>query len=76
MEWHVKLTLAAFGIAIIGIVAFSVIVLPWAWNVSYGEKEKKYEIRTCQDLQDMNKDLDGVYILMNDIDCREFLNDK
>lgn len=32
------------------------------------QKPKVYEIKTCQDLKDMNKDLDGVYILMNDID--------
>ena len=39
-------------------------------------KSKVYEIRTCEDLQNMNKDLEGVYILMNDIDCGEYLNDK
>lgn len=32
-------------------------------------KQKIYQIKTCQDLQDMNKDLDGIYILMNNIDC-------
>jgi hypothetical protein len=35
-----------------------------------------HEIRTCQDLMDINKDLDGTYILMNDIECGEYLNDK
>ena len=34
-----------------------------------------YEVRTCQDLMNINKDLDGTYILMNDIDCGEYLND-
>lgn len=34
-------------------------------------KPKVHEIRTCQDLQDINKDLDGVYILMNDIDGKD-----
>lgn len=29
----------------------------------------KYEIETCEDLQNINYDLDGNYILLNDIDC-------
>ena len=34
----------------------------------YFEDPDIYEIRTCQDLRDVHKDLDGDYILMNDID--------
>jgi hypothetical protein len=32
---------------------------------------KVYEVRTCQDLQDMRNDLEGTYILMNNIDGSE-----
>lgn len=33
--------------------------------------KKIYEIRTCEDLKAINNDLDGVYILMNDIDGKD-----
>jgi hypothetical protein len=31
-----------------------------------------YRITTCEELQAVNDDLDGVYIVMNDIDCKNF----
>jgi len=31
-----------------------------------------YKITNCEELQAMNDDLDGVYIVMNDIDCKNF----
>jgi hypothetical protein len=34
-----------------------------------------YEVRTCQDVRNIAKDLDGTYILMNDIDfskCEDY----
>lgn len=44
-------------------------------QIIYGISEV-YEISTCQDLMDINNDLDGNYILMNDIDCGGYLNDE
>jgi hypothetical protein len=37
----------------------------------YLNKPKFYEIRTCEDLKAINNDLDGTYILMNDIDGKD-----
>ncbi len=34
-----------------------------------GSEETPYRIETCQDLQDINNDLDASYVLANDIDC-------
>jgi hypothetical protein len=36
-----------------------------------GTPEDPYQIETCQQLQDINQDLDAHYMLMNDIDCTE-----
>lgn len=48
------------------------IMLISSFIISSFREQKTYEIRTCQDLQDMNLDLNGNYILMNDIDCKGF----
>lgn len=37
-----------------------------------GGEETPYRIETCQDLQDINNDLDAFYVLANDIDCSDF----
>lgn len=59
--------LLIFGISIIIIGQLSV------QNVSAmegdGSEETPYRIETCQDLQDINNDLDAFYVLANDIDC-------
>lgn len=36
-----------------------------------GSEETPFRIETCQDLQDINNDLDAYYVLANDIDCSE-----
>ena len=34
------------------------------------DNQRVYEVHTCQDLQDMRNDLEGIYILMNNIDFK------
>jgi hypothetical protein len=38
------------------------------------DKPKVYEVRTCEDIDNMRNDLDGIYIQMNDIDCKGFIS--
>ena len=50
-----------------------VFAIKTVFNVGGG---RVYKITNCAQLQAMNDDLDGVYILMNDIDClKESVND-
>jgi hypothetical protein len=42
-------------------------------DISFSDDSKVYEVRTCEDLKNIKDDLDGTYILMNDIsgvDCK------
>jgi hypothetical protein len=41
-----------------------------------GSEENPYKIYDCEDLQNIQNDLEGSYILMNDIDCSDTINWK
>jgi hypothetical protein len=71
--WFFDLVWLVFIILVIFIIILTIEFSGYGLIATYGDlaKPKVYEIRTCEDLQNMNNDLDGTYILMNDIDGRE-----
>ena len=46
----------------------------YAIPVTFTYNNIVYNIITCEDLQNMNDDLNGSYILLNDIDCSDTIN--
>lgn len=70
-----KFTKALRALSLVSLIVFSNLVFIPGSEVSAlegdGSEETPYRIETCQELQDIDNDLDAYYVLVSDIDCSE-----
>jgi hypothetical protein len=74
-----KLNNIILGFTSVAALAIAIVAAPissttYAFEDGDGSEETPYRIGDCQDLQDINNDLNAYYVLANNIDCSDTIN--